>query len=474
MPAAAPAALAAAPAVAALAQARLPDTIAQLSGYLRIPAISCDPAHFDDVRALAARIADDLRARGLDAVRLLELPGALPCVAAEWMRAGPDAPTLLIYGHLDLQPVKGEPWSSPPHEAEARGGRLYARGAADDMGGWVSHLAAIGAWLDAAGALPLNLRLLIEGEEEIGSPHLEAYMDAFPEAFEADVMVLTDCENPSPYQPGLTVSLRGLMEVEVCVEALSADGHSGLWGNMVPDVGVALMRLVARLTDDDGRLAVGRVQVPEDEAAKLAQVPIPTEVIADGAHLLPGVEPLPLRGRSAAEWMWRQPAITVVSTTLPPPERKKNALRTAARATLSVRVAPGQTPAELYAALSAELLRDPPGGVQVSLRQPREPGEAWLYTPRGPAFPAADRAYTAAWGRPLLPVGIGGSIPFVALFGRRYADLPLILNGVMDPRTTAHGPDESLHLGLFAKAIAANVHLYAELGALRPAELRGA
>jgi acetylornithine deacetylase/succinyl-diaminopimelate desuccinylase-like protein len=110
----------------------------------------------------------------------------------------------------------------------------------------------------------------------------------------------------------------------------------------------------------------------------------------------------------------------------------------------------------------------------VRLRQPREPGEAWLYTPRGPAFPAADRAYAAAWGRPLLPVGIGGSIPFVALFGRRCADLPLILNGVMDPRTTAHGPDESLHLGLFAKAIAANVHLYAELGALSPAALRGA
>ena len=454
--------------VAARADAAFDATLAALGAYLRVPAISCDRAHHDDVRALAARIRDDLEALGLEDCRLLELPDALPCVAAAWTGAGPDAPTVLVYGHLDLQPVKGEVWDSPPHEPTIRDGRLYARGAADDMGGWVSHLAAIRAWFDEHGALPCNLKLLIEGEEEIGSPNLERYMDAFPEAFGADVMILTDCENPSPDVPGLTVSLRGLAEIRVTCRALHADGHSGLWGNMVPDVGVALCRLVARLTDEDGRLVVGRVEVDPAWREASRDVPLNDAVIRDGAHLIDGVDPLPVRGRTAAEWMWRQPALTVVATTLPTPDLKKNALRREAQAVLSVRVAPGQRPSDLCDAILAELLRDPPGGVEVTATV-ESASTGWLYTPSGPAFEAADRAYVAAFGHKLVQVGVGGSIPFVALFGQRFGDLPLILNGVMDPRTTAHGPNESMHLGLFRRAIAANVHLYAELAAAVPA-----
>src|SRR5690606_16294450 len=154
----------------------------------------------------------------------------------------------------------------PPHEPVVKNGRLYARGAADDMGGWVSHLAALEAYLQVTSTLPVNVKLVIEGEEEIGSPNLERYMDAYPEMFDADVMVLTDCENPSVDMPGLTVSLRGLLEVEVKCEALSADVHSGLWGNMVPDSGNALVLLLSRLLDKDGRLALARMEVPEPEA----------------------------------------------------------------------------------------------------------------------------------------------------------------------------------------------------------------
>jgi len=460
-----------APAVAARADAGFDEAVAQLSRYLAIPAISCDPDHHDDVRKLAARIRTDLDALGLERARVLELDDALPCVAAEWMQAGEDAPTVLIYGHLDLQPVKGEPWVTPPHEAVVKNGRLYGRGSADDMGGWLSHLAAIRAWLGEHGSLPVNLRLLIEGEEEIGSPALERFMDAYPDAFEADVMVLTDCENPSTEIPGLTVSLRGLMEVVLTVSALDADGHSGLWGNMVPDVSIALMKLVSRLTDDDGRLALGRMVVPTKWREAAYDVPLTSEVIQEGAHIIDGVVPLPLRGRPAAEWMWRQPAITVVATTLPTPDMKKNALRTQASATLSVRLAPGQTVDELFGLIHGAVTTDVPGGVKVDVVLGDHAGEGWLYEPKGPAFAAADRAYEATWGRGLLQVGVGGSIPFVALFGRRYGDLPLILNGVMDPNTTAHGPNESMHLGVFRKAIAANVHLYAELGALGKAGL---
>ncbi len=453
-------------AVAERAASQIDATVQQLCAYLEIPAISCDATHFDDVRALAARIRTDLESLGMGNARVLELDDALPCVAAEWMGAGPEAPTVLIYGHLDLQPVEIANWHTDPHEGVVKGGRLYARGSADDMGGWISHMAALSAWLDVADGPPCNVRVLIEGEEEIGSPNLERFMDAYPEAFEADVMVLTDCENPSPEVPGLTVSLRGLMEMKVTCSALHADGHSGLWGNMVPDVSTSLMKLVSRLVDDNGRLRVGLVEVDAARKASGAQVPLTADVIREGAHLIDGVGPLPAIDRSAAEWMWWQPALTVVATTLPTPDRKKNALRSEVSATLSVRLAPDQGAQELYDILEAELIRDPPGGVKVTVEPSDKAGTGWLYTPKGPVFAAADRAYERSWGHKLVQVGVGGSIPFVALFGERFGDLPLILNGVMDPLTTAHGPNESMHLGIFRKAVLANVFLLDELGAL--------
>jgi acetylornithine deacetylase/succinyl-diaminopimelate desuccinylase-like protein len=167
-----------------------------------------------------------------------------------------------------------------------------------------------------------------------------------------------------------------------------------------------------------------------------------------------------------AEWLWRQPAVTILSTTLPRPTEHKNALRASATASLSIRIPPGATAKELRAELEKLLLVDPPAGVKVTFAERPGGAESWLYEPQGAAFEAADRAYEKAWGRPLAQIGIGGSIPFVALFGRRYAHLPLILNGVMDPETGAHGPNESLHLGVFEKAIAANIYLYEELGQL--------
>jgi len=457
--------------VVARSSAIYDDTIELLCDYLRIPAISCEKEHASDVAALCARVRDDLERLGLDNARVLELEGALPSVAAEWMHGDSDKPTVLIYGHLDLQPVELENWDTDPHEPVQKNGRLYARGAADDMGGWVSHMAALRAYFDVVGSLPCNVKLLIEGEEEIGSPNLERYMDAYPEAFESDVMILTDCENPSPEVPGLTVSLRGLLEVELVCDALDADVHSGLWGGMVPDASIALTSLISRLVDEDGRLKVGRVHISEERRKAAWDVPLTDAVIREGAHLQEGVSPIPHRGIPPAEWMWWQPALTIVATTMPTPERKKNALRTRASAILSVRLAPGQTCEEMTHALEEALLPNPPGGVKVSVNPAGWSGEGWLYTPKGPAFEAADRAYLKSWGSPLVQVGVGGSIPFVALFGRRYGDLPLILNGVMDPLTTAHGPNESMHLGIFRKAILANIYLLDELAKLTKAEL---
>ncbi len=458
-------------AVVERALAHFDATVAQLTEFLTIPAISCKAAHRPDVVRMAEKVKATLTDLGFEAA-IHELDGALPLVAAHWLEAGPDKPTVLIYGHFDLQPVDEPEWIGDPHRAVERDGRLYARGSADDMGGWVGHIAALRAWFAETGSLPCNVRLLIEGEEEIGSPNLERYMDAFPEAFAADVMVLTDCENPSVQTPGLTVSLRGLMEVELVVEALGGDVHSGLFGNMLPDVSTALCKIIGRLVDADGRPHASLLaDVPVEWSADAGGLVDP-DLLRTGGALLEGLDLLPERGRPAAEWLWRQPAITVVATTLPRPQDKKNALRARATATLSVRLGPGQTAPWMTERLRGLACTNPPGGVRVSLNANKE-GESWLYTPRGPAFEAADRAYEAAWGQKLARVGLGGSIPFVAMFGRRFSDLPLILNGVLDPESSAHGPNESMDLGVFRKAIHANVRLLAELAALEKGSLRG-
>ncbi len=449
--------------VALVAEQAVEASFARLGRYLAFAPISSDPEAAPRLNQLAETLRKDLTELGLSRARVLELPDALPCVAAEWMGAGPKAPTVLVYGHFDVQPVKGEAWSTEPHSLVRKGDRLYGRGSADDAGGWLSHLVAIEAWMKESGGLPCNLKILLEGEEEIGSPNLERFMDAYPDAFESDAMVLTDCENPSVDIPGLTVSLRGLLEVEVSVTSARSDVHSGLWGNVAPDPATTLIALLARLIDEDGRLRVGRRQVDPAWLVSSRDVPLDDAVIKSGARLLEGVSPLPERGLTPAAWIARQPALTVLSTTFPAPGSEKNAIRKSASAKLSLRIAPGQTSDELFAAVEPELRRDVPGGLAVSITKLPGAASSWDYKAEGPAFDAADRAYEAAWGRAPLRMGLGGSIPFVALFGKRFSNLPLVLNGVIDPDTGAHGPNESMHVGVYTKTVKANVHLYAEL-----------
>lgn len=449
--------------VSAAAEGAVEGSFARLARYLAYAPISSDPEAKSRLVDLAKMLCADLMKLGLSRSRVLELPDAHPCVAAEWMSAPAGAPTVLIYGHFDVQPVKGEAWATEPHALVRKGDRLYGRGAADDMGGWLSHLVAIEAWFKENGALPCNVKLLLEGEEEIGSPNLERFMDAYPDAFESDAMVLTDCDNPSTEIPGLTVSLRGLLEVEVAVSGAHSDVHSGLWGNVAPDPATALVALLARLVDEDGRSKLARRPIDPEWLASSRDVPLTKDVIRTGARLLDNVAPLPDRGLTPAAWVWRQPAVTVLSTTFPAPGSEKNAIRKSASAKLSLRIAPGQTSEELFAAVEAELRRDIPGGLALTLTKLAGAASSWDYVAKGPAFDAADRAYQVAWGRPPLRVGLGGSIPFVALFGRRFSRLPLVLNGVIDPETGAHGPNESMHVGVYTKTVKANVHLYAEL-----------
>lgn len=453
--------------VAARAKSAVPSSFERLARYLSFAPISSEPASAPKLRELAQTLVTDLTTLGLANARVLTLEGAHPCVAAEWMGAGPGKPTVLIYGHFDVQPVAGEAWTTAPHDLVRKGDRVYGRGSADDMGGWLSHFVAIESWLAEEKSLPCNIKLLIEGEEEIGSPNLARFMDAYPDAFASDAMVLTDCDNPSTDIPGLTVSLRGLLEIEVSISSAASDVHSGLWGNIVPDPAMTLISLVARLVDADGRMRLGRKEIDPKWLESSHEVPLTDAVIRSGARLLPGVSPLPLRGLSPAAWAWREPAVTVLSTTFPAPGKEKNAVRGTSSMKLSLRVAPGQTAKELLGLVSAELTREVPGGLTVNVKELSAASLSWDYDAKGPAFDASDRAYEKAWGKKPLRIGIGGSIPFVALFGQRFGNLPLILNGVIDPETGAHGPNESMDVGVYEKTVIANVYLYEELATLK-------
>lgn len=447
-------------AAATRAEELIPGALKRLGDYVRIPALSRDPARSPDVRQMAEVAAEDLRAAGLERVELLELPNALPCVRGE-LCPHPGAPTVLIYGHFDQQPADASEWRTPPHELVAQGERLYGRGSADDLAGWLSQVLAVRAWLDTDG-LPLNVRFLLEGEEEIGSPNLERFMDAFPDAFQADVMVLTDCENPSTDVAGLTVSLRGLLEIEVVVRALKAKVHSGLWGGAVPDPTMALFKLVADLLDEHGRVAGVEAAVDPAWRESVAGLSPDDADLRRDAGLRPDAPGLDPGDRPRVEWMWRQPHVTVIGTSLPQLHQTANVILPEARAVLSVRLAPGQDPDVVYRALEKRLLAKPPFGLPVEVKK-RQGTAGWAYEAQGPAFDAAERAYKRAFGRDLVRIGVGGSIPFITLFARRFPTTPLILNGVMDPQTSAHGPDESLHVGLFRKVVLANVHLLDEL-----------
>ena len=432
----------------------MPGVRADLEALVRIPSVSAlafDQAHVD---ASAQAVADLLRGAGLHDVELLREGGAPAVVGHLPGPAG--APTVLLYAHHDVQPPgEDADWSSAPFEPVERDGRLYGRGAADDKAGVMAHLAAIRAH---DGHPPVSVTVFVEGEEESGSPSLGQILRRHRDRLSADVLVLADSTNWKIGVPALTTSLRGLVEAFVEVRTLEHAVHSGVYGGAVMDALTALTRLLGCLHDEAGDVAVPGLHGGEAADLDLTEA----ELRAD-ASVLDGVS-LVGSGRLTSR-LWTRPAVTVVGIDAPSTERASNTLLPRAKAKLSLRVAPGQDPMDAYDALAAHLHANAPWGVKVEVTL-KETGAAFAADADGPAYDAARASFADAWGVPPVDMGIGGSIPFIAEFAEIFPQAAILVTGVEDPDTRAHGADESLHLAEFERVCLAEAVLLERLAGL--------
>jgi acetylornithine deacetylase/succinyl-diaminopimelate desuccinylase-like protein len=448
------------------------DARRDLETLVRIPSISASPEHRDAVQASADETARMLRDCGLDDVRLLEVDGSPPYVVGECMRA-PGAPTVLLYAHHDVQPPGiEERWASPPFEPVERNGRLYGRGSSDDKAGAVAHAAAVAAWLRSGNTPPCNVRIMIEGEEEVGSPNLHAFLTRYADELRSDVILLADAENWKVGVPGLTYALRGIGGVDVRLRALDGPVHSGMAGGAVPDPVMALAKVLASLTDEHGDIAVEGfgddvAPVTDEQRAQLAALGDGGDFAEDvGLHA--GVQLVGDPGVPVWERLWFRPSLTITGIDGHPIKGSSNQIVAMAAARISVRLAPGQDPARAIACLRAHIEARVPWGLECELTDMAAPSPAWICEPKGWAFDATKRALAASFGTDAVLMGVGGSIPFVAPFAAAFGGVPALLLGPGDPSSAAHGENESVHLGDLRNLVEAEVRLLAELAVARP------
>jgi acetylornithine deacetylase/succinyl-diaminopimelate desuccinylase-like protein len=444
--------------------------VEELKALLRIPSISTDPERAGDVRRAAQFVADELTRIGLENVRLIETTTAAhkghPLVYADWLNA-PGKPTVLCYGHYDVQPAEPlELWKSPPFEPEIRDGNIYARGAVDDKGQMWMHVKALES-LFAAGPLPVNVRVIVEGEEEVGGEGIAAFVREHGDQLAADVALVSDTEMFAPELPTLCVGLRGMIYTEIAVQGARTDLHSGLYGGAAPNPFVALAQIIAKLKDVDGTILIpgiyAKVAKPTDAELKAwAALPFDEEEYREhevGTRELTG-EP----GFSVLERTWARPTLDVHG--MPGGfigAGAKTVIPAKALAKVSLRLVPDMTPAETFALCQAFVESIVPKGCAVEVRMIHS-GDPIVISTDNRFVAAATEAMRTVFGKETVFVRGGGSIPIVGDFVRELG-IPTVLMGFGLPDDNLHAPNEKFNLSNFHRGIESIVRWLELVGA---------
>lgn len=451
-------------AIRAAVDAAFPGVVAELGRLVRIPSVSWpafDPAH---VAESAEAVAELLRGTGVfELVEIRRAPvedgselGQPAIVARRAARNG--RPTVLLYAHHDVQPPgKDEDWDTPPFEPTQRGDRLHGRGAADDKAGVMAHIGAIRAFAEASGDFDLGLSVFIEGEEEWASRSFGNFLRENRELLEADAIIVADSGNWDIDTPAITVALRGAVAFNLRVETLAHASHSGMFGGAVPDAMLAAIRMLGTMWDAEGAVAVEGLASAELDIPAYDEAQLRAE-----AGLLEGVSPI---GRgSILDRIWAQPAITVTGIDAPDVANASNTLIPSLRVRISARIAPGQDAGEAFEALRAHLEANAPFGAKLGFEDV-DRGQAFLVDTSGWAVAETRAAMAEAWGKPAVDTGVGGSIPFIAELVEEFPGAQILVTGVEDPDSRAHSPNESLHLGVFKRALLSEALLFGRLNA---------
>jgi acetylornithine deacetylase/succinyl-diaminopimelate desuccinylase-like protein len=432
----------------------------ELGEWLRIASVSTDKAHQAEVQQAAEWLKDKLMAAGLEHAELIPTAGN-PMVFAEHI-ADPSAPTLLIYGHYDVQPEDPvELWTSPAFEPTVRDGRLYARGTVDDKGQIHMHVKAVETRMRTDAGMPVNLKFLIEGEEEIGSEHLAGFLEDNRDKLSCDAVLISDTGMLGPDTPAITVGLRGIVYMEVHVRGPAKDLHSGSYGGAVTNPCIALAGILSSLKDADGRVTIPGFydpvrEITDRDRSDLAAVPWDDETFrAEAGSPSLGGE----RGFSTLERLWFRPALDVNGIWGGfTGDGSKTVLPSRAAAKVSMRLVSDQDPDEIAKSFEQHVLSLAPEGVEVEVRHSHG-GHPWVADTSSPIFEAADRALERAFGRKPVYMREGGSIPIIPLF-EQMLDAPAVLIGFSLPGANLHAPDEWLDLSVYRNGIGALADLY--------------
>jgi acetylornithine deacetylase/succinyl-diaminopimelate desuccinylase-like protein len=441
-----------------------------LADLVAIPSISTDGEHQKEIEKTAALTCTQMRQAGLQNVEILRCGDSNPYAYGEWLGA-PGKPTVFLYAHHDVQPINfAGQWQSDPWTLTPRAGRLYARGAADDKGAITAQLGPITAFLKTRGSLPVNIKMLVEGEEEVGSRNLMGFFKQYKNRIQSDVIVVCDTENIEVGLPSITYALRGIVAARVEVQSAKLPVHSGMAGGALADAALALNVILARLYWNNSKLPIPHFYdkvrpMTSRERRALQALPGDEEKWRRDFGILPGVRFAMEKNCGPYEQTWRKPAVTVIAQEASSIKSASNQVLPRAEAIVSCRIVPDQDPAKVYAQLAAYVKKDPPWGVKVTIK-PMGSVNWWMTDPNGPAFEAAMRALRAGFKKDPVAIGCGGTIGFVGPLADLFGGAPALLLGIEDPKSNAHAPNESLHEGDFRKLMASLAQLLENLGSL--------